>query len=313
MPFELTDALIDHILFSMEDQAGEFYLDTVEGIVTSVDDVLDILEEDDSRFISLPQWDSADGFRLMERFASSCRNPLMREELSSAQSRGRGVFRAFKDALGHFPEAEKLWYAFKEKEMKHSILMWYNGLREEWGLEKIGAEPEETGDLVLEDFRFRPFMEEDYKKAKELHRLCQEEIRNYFAENGEKSSAEYLLKNAQAFHYLSNNLFNDKPALPLVAAMTAETGGGEFAGFISGIAEGPVFYIQNLEIKPEFRGLGIGETLLDKFLENLDSEDISQVFFDLPSQAGDFSRLLHRGSFKPYVTRYSLNLRNRET
>jgi len=313
MQFELTDALIDHILFSMEDQAGEFFFDTMEGEVVNGDDVRGIFEEDDSRFISLPEWDSADGFRLMERFASSCRNPLMREELSTALGRGRGVFRAFKDTLGHFPEAEKLWYTFKEKEMKRSILMWYNGLREEWGLEKIGTEPEETVDLVLEDFRFRPFMEGDYAKAKELHRLCQDEIKNYFAEKGEKSSAEYLLKNTQAFNYLSNNLFNEKPALPLVVAMTAESGGGEFAGFISGIAEGPVFYIQNLEIKPEFRGLGIGETLLDKFLENLDSEDISQVFFDLPSQAGDFSHLLHRESFEPYVTRYSLNLRNRET
>ena len=312
MQFELTDALIDHILFSMEDQAGEFFLDTVEGMVINWDDVEDI-SDDDSRYISLPDWDSADGFRLMERFASSCRNPLMREELSSALSRGRGVFRAFKDALGHFPEAEKLWYSFKEKEMKRSILMWYNGLREEWGLEKIGAEPEETADLVLEDFRFRPFMEEDYIKAKELHRQCQEEIKNYFAEKGEKSSVEYLLKNAQAFNNLSNSLFNEKPSLPLVAAMTAESGGGEFAGFISGIAEGPVFYIQNLEIKPEFRGLGIGETLLDKFLENLDGEDISQVFFDLPLLAEDFSRVLNRGSFKPYVTRYSLNMRDRET
>ena len=33
MQFELTDVLIDEILFFMEDQSGEFYIDTVEGIV----------------------------------------------------------------------------------------------------------------------------------------------------------------------------------------------------------------------------------------------------------------------------------------
>jgi hypothetical protein len=32
MQFELTGALIDDILFSMEDQNGIFYLDTREGI-----------------------------------------------------------------------------------------------------------------------------------------------------------------------------------------------------------------------------------------------------------------------------------------
>lgn len=38
--------------------------------------------------------------------------------------------------------------------MKREVIRWYNALREEWGLELIGEEPEETDDLVQDDFRF---------------------------------------------------------------------------------------------------------------------------------------------------------------
>lgn len=317
MQFELTEALVDEILFSMEDQDGEFYLDTVDGVIVSGMDGLDFLEEDDDgkngeRYISLPEWDSASGYRLMERFATGFKNPLVREELNSALNRGRGVFRAFKDTLSRYPEAEKFWFSFKEKEMKQAIFRWYNGLREEWGLEKIGVEPEETGDLVLEDFRFRPFLEDDLALAEELHRLCQKEYRTILAEKGLKNSADILLGESQAFYSLSNNLFSKVPALPLVAAMTAESGGGEFAGFISGVAKGQAFYIQNLEVKAEFRGLGVGEALLARFLESLDSNEITQVLLDIPSWADGFSRVLLRESFKPYTVRYWLDLRERE-
>jgi len=314
MQFELTEALFDEILFSMEDQDGEFYLDTADGVIVNAYEGLDLLENierNSDRYINLPEWDSASGFRLMERFATGFRNPLIREELNFALNRGKGVFRAFKDTLGRYPEAEKFWFAFKEKEMKRAILRWYNGLREEWGLEKIGEEPEETGDLILEDFRFRPFREEDLAAAGELHRFCQDEYRTILAEKGLKISADILLRESQAFYLLSNNLFNEIPSLPLVTAMTAESGGGEFAGFISGVAKDETFYVQTLEVKAEFRGLGVGEALLARFLENLDSDEITQVLIDIPSWAENFSRVLLRESFKPYTVRYWLDMRER--
>ena len=320
MQFELTDALIDDILFAMEDQYGEFFLDTVEGVVAGGMEGLesyleeeeeDIDIEDSSRFISLPEWDSSSGFRLMERFAAGLKNPLIREELSSALGRGRKVFRAFKDALNHYPEAEKLWFAFKEKEMRNEVIRWYNGLREEWGLEKIGVEPEDTDDLVLEDFRFRPFREDDLVKAEVLHDLSREECMRNLSESGMKPFAKTIMRESHAFHYLSNNLFNEIPALPLVHAMSAESGGGDFAAYISGIVEDSVLYIQNLEVRAEYRGLGIGEALLIRFLESFDSDEVGQVLMDLPSWAEDFSRVLLRESFKPYTVRYCLNLRDR--
>ena len=320
MQFKLTEALIDDILFSMEDQDGEYCLDTVEAVVAGgmdglesyFDEFPDIDREDETRFISLPEWDSSSGFRLMERFAAGFRNPLVRDELSTALDSGKGVFRAFKNTLSRYPEAEKLWFSFKEREMKREVVRWYNGLREEWGLEKIGMEPEETGDLVLEDFRFRPFQNDDFAKAEELLLFCQGEYRKILAESGVKETAEIIVEESRIFNNSTNNLLEVNSEQPLVAAMTAESGGGEFAGFVSGTIKGSVLFVQNLEVKPEYRGLGIGEALLIKFLDSFDPDNVYQVLLDLPSWAEGFSRVLLRESFKPYTVRYWLNLRERK-
>jgi GNAT superfamily N-acetyltransferase len=302
MCFELTEALIDEILFAMEDQGGYFLLDTVEGVVSGGLDGPEFTGEDldaddgsgGERYIDLPEWDSADGFRLMERFAAGFRNPLIREELSSALNLGRGVFRAFKDVLGRYPEAEKLWFAFKEKEMKKEIWRWYNGLREEWGLEKIGAEPEDTYDLVLEDFSFRPFREEDIFQAEALHRQCVEEFRENLAEAGSEADIEAITRELNSFRGAQGSSFG----------ITVETSGGNFAGYISGVLKNSALCIQSLEVKPEYRGLGLGEALLVKFINSLDPNKIKKLMLDLPSWTEGFSRVLLRESFKPYAARY---------
>ena len=312
MQFELTEALIDEILFAMEDQVGEFMLDTVEGVVAGGVDGPDFfalnLEENDGegglRYISLPDWDSSNGFRLMEHFAAGLRNPIIREELTSALGLGRGVFRAFKDTLTRYPETEKLWFLYKDKEMKKEIVRWYNGLREEWGFEKIGMEPDETDDLIFEDFRIRPFQKEDVFQAEELHRQCIEEYKNALIADGLGVSLDGILNEAQSLRNTPEQLFEN--------GMVAESIDGELAGYISWKKSASVIYIHTLEVKAEFRALGLGETLLVKFLEGIDQAEIDQVLLDLPSGMEGFSRVLHRESFKPYITRYWLKLRDRE-
>jgi len=280
MQFELTEALLDDILFSMEDQEGVFYIDCQEGIVVIMDDFADeITDDDEGRFINLPDWDSSSGFRLMERFAAAFRNPLIRNELCAALNRGKGVFRAFKNTLTQYPEAEKLWFSFKEREMKREVVRWYNGLREEWGLEKIGLEPEETSDLVLEDFRFREIMDEDRGAIEELHNLCRMADLDFPEEAGD------------------------------TLAYITETINGEFAGYVSADRKGGDLFIKALEVKPEYRGLGIGKKLLDFFLIKLDS-DITRVFIKLPSESEGFSRALSREGFAPRMTLYCLNRDN---
>jgi len=302
MRFELTEALIDDILFAMEDQEGCFLLDTVEGVVSGGLDDSEFLGEDlddddgegGKRYIDLPEWDSADGFRLMERFAAGFRNPVISKELSSALGKGKGVFRAFKDVLGRYPEAEKLWFSLKEKEMKREIWRWYNGLREEWGLEKIGVEPEDTEDLVLEDFCFRPFGEEDRFQAETLHSQCVDELRKNLAEAGSSADIEVIARDVNSFRNTPGPSFG----------MIVESLNGDFAGYISGALKNAALYIQSLEVKLEYRGLGLGEALLVKFIDSLDQAKIKKVMLDLPSWTDGFSRVLLRESFKPCATRY---------
>ncbi|MDR1445386.1 MAG: UPF0158 family protein [Treponema sp.] len=286
MNFELSHELMDDILFSMEDQETEFCIDTQRGIVLNLEDIGEGAEEaEKDRFIHIPDWDSSSGFRLMEHFAASLRNPLLREELGAALNQGRGVFRAFKDILSQYPEAEKLWFAYKEKEMKREIIRWYNALREEWGMSLIGLEPEDTRDLVLEDFRFREYRENDRYEAQSLHALCREEFPLPLMETSWIFPAEYSL--------------------------VAETGHRDFAGYIAAAEKAGILHIYALEIRREYRGLGLGGTLLSRFLEKFSpavekAHGIERINIELPQIHEGFSRVLLRFGFKAQAVSYSL-------
>jgi ribosomal protein S18 acetylase RimI-like enzyme len=277
MQFELSEALIESILFSMEDQNGKFLLDTLHGVLIRAEEIQPGADQEKKKeiYLPLPKWEPSDGFRLMERFASELRNPLAREELSAALNRGKGVFRSFKDVLSRYPETEKLWFVYKEKKLKQEIIGWYNALREVWGLEQIGSEPEDTEDLVLEDFHFRAGIEADRENAEELHRLC-----------GDEYSAI------------------DPWTFPGNLCMVAETASGDFAACICAILENLALHIHILEVKPEYRGLGLGESLLSRLLEEADKKGISCASIDLPAGIEGFSRALLRASFTPSVQRY---------
>jgi ribosomal protein S18 acetylase RimI-like enzyme len=92
-------------------------------------------------------------------------------------------------------------------------------------------------------------------------------------------------------------------------ALIVESGGGEFSGYIYAVKDGPDVYVNNLEVKLEYRGLGIGESLLTHLLEKLKPAATKRVYFDLPSSAADFSHVLAREGFEPYLMRYSLDVK----
>ena len=295
MRFELDGALMDDILFYMENQEGEFLLDTYEGQVIDINNN-DYDEEpdygDDERFIALPEWSPRDGFRLMEKFTASLKNPVLRHELSLALNRNKGVFRIFKNVLEQYPEIEKLWFNYKEREMKRVVSAWYNALREEWGLEPIGGEPEDTSPLVLEDFVLREGTISDMEKADTLHKLCVKE----------REDSEF-----SAF-YESINLFD----FPGDLCFIAETANGDFSGFIYAVIDiNPTLRIRAIEVKSEYRGLGLGKTLLSKLIEKADEKHLS-VTIDLPSDREYFSRTLLLENFKPFVQRFA-RVKNQES
>jgi GNAT superfamily N-acetyltransferase len=281
MQFELSSALIDEILFFMEDQDGEFLVDTREGLVISADDEKFDDDADEGRYISLPEWDSSEGFRMMEHFTATLRNALVREELSAALDRGRGVFRAFKNTLARYPETEKLWFAYKEREMKRVVISWYNALRESWGLELIGEEPEDITGLALEDFYFREGNAQDLPHAEKLHKNC---IDGYDYDTG---------------------VLNCEWVFPGDISFVALTAGGEFAGYVSTQKlSDALLRVCALETEQEYRGLGLGKTLIARLLEKADSLNMGNVIIDLPAGQDFFSRALLREEFKPRVTRY---------
>jgi len=293
MRFELDKILIDEILFHMEDQDGEYLLDTQEAKIINID-IYDMdnepenIAEDENRYISLPEWDSNDGFRLMEKFTAQIKNPILRHELSAALNTKRGVFRSFKNVLEHYPEAEKMWYNFKDRKMKEEVIAWYNSLREEWGLEHIGGEPSELSEdisaIVLEDFIFREGAEGDAPDVTDLHKLCVEEL---------KEDVIICIPESKAPSISQGDVF-----------IAAETASEEFCGYICAINNGEYLQITRLEVKPEYRGMGIGKTLLAKLLEKAEGKG---VVFDLPAGFEYFSRTLHIENFRPVMQRFVRN------
>lgn len=146
MEFELSPEVFDQVIFAMEDQGSNAYIHRRDGTLVPQP------PEDPAEFVPLPAWKPVDGFYLMERFVASVSNRHVRQQLRSALSTGRGVFRSFKNVLKQSRDLERRWYRFKEREMRRVVLDWYNQEREAAGLERLGPEPEEIDDLTISDF-----------------------------------------------------------------------------------------------------------------------------------------------------------------
>ncbi len=153
MVFELTDPLAEELIHAMENQDELYVLDAESGCVVPAAEK----EADEENIYTLPSWSSEDGYKMLETFVSELHAPLARAELKEVLVSGRGVFRNFKNVLKSYPEVDRKFHFYKEKEMRARLYDWYNALRESWGLEKLEQEADEVGDLVHEDFVFRGY------------------------------------------------------------------------------------------------------------------------------------------------------------
>jgi ribosomal protein S18 acetylase RimI-like enzyme len=177
--------------------------------------------------------------------------------------------------------------------MRRLILDWYNAYREEWGLTRLGSEPEETDDLVLEDFHFRPPERRDTAAIEKLRQSCLAEMMAAAKKGGFGNKPSFIAGWAE-------RLGPEEPAL------IAESSSGGFAGYVSAIKQGDTFRVAALAVKAEYRGLGLGEMLLTRLLETPPVKKAAFVTLELPAEVENFSRVLLRKSFAPFATAYIL-------
>lgn len=265
MEFDLTSELESEIVFSMEDQTGLYVLDSENSVLIKKSE---ILEYDPDRYYVLPVWDSISGFRLMEHFVGSVKNSLVRNKLRGILRSGHGVFRNFKNVLKEYPEIEKLWFSFKEHEMKRVIRSWYSELSEVWGLEKLGEEPSEFSDFVRDDFTFREAVPDDAENIRSCLQTVTDELKTFYEHD--LGLALSVLCGEQYKSFTGNE-----------KAFVAETVAGDFVGAIyvstcTGVSD-KVVLIPSVCVLPIYRGLGVSRELLQLCIESLREQGVKYI------------------------------------
>lgn len=260
--FELNTELIEQIIFAMENQKEKFYLDSyVPTVITS-----ESLGNIKGKAYELPSWEPSDGYRLMEQFVLTLRNPVYREHLSSILHCGSGVFRKYKDALNQRPDIEKKWFSFKEKTMKERVLEWYNALRLEWGLDQWDLDFNGEYSPVLTDFSILEAKGENLDSISQMDKDAFREIYSSFP-------TDYIDDLFRRHRDGFDPEITDESKIYM-----AESPDGDMVGFLwltSEVLEaGTVLSrIRQIYVIPEFRGLGLAEkmkemALSDKWLKN---------------------------------------------
>ena len=276
--FKLTPELTDQIIFAMENQTKEFYLDPLTLSIVSEE----LLEETDNRdeLIALPDWNPSDGYQLMDSFTGSLRNPVYRERLRQILSSGRGVFRGFKNVLKERPDLEKLWFAHKDREMKKRVRLWYGELSEFWDVESLGEEPEETDDLFLDEFT----MEEsggDDPSFSEFHSLYEKELYRDFPED--------LRQQLLDFSTLPDG------AELVFKAVSPE---GTVCGLMGLSLKLNYAVLNCLYVLPEYRGAGIASGLMDSALSSCYERGAAHIILSLPPEGEVLLENLKRRGFR---------------
>jgi hypothetical protein len=75
------------------------------------------------RYIEIPQDDTREAYRDMERFISTVQDERLQSLLWRAID-GRGAFRMFKDILREYPQERERWFDFKDDLVRQRVLGW---------------------------------------------------------------------------------------------------------------------------------------------------------------------------------------------
>ncbi len=240
---EVTEDILDRVVYGMENQRKELFLDPSDGQLREKSPERRVL-------IPMPEWTPADGFRLMDSFTATISDSAFRESLQSILQSGNGVFRRFKDTLKGRPGTEGLWHRYKQREMRKAALSWLSRWSDALELESLETEPEEDlDDLSLSEFSFRKATEQDIQYLKSSVRAAQKECQP-------EASLTY----------------NQAAQIP--DAWIVEAPGDTAVGCIISRADTDrdnSLILETVYVEPGFRGLGIGRKLTELMLENIAS------------------------------------------
>jgi GNAT superfamily N-acetyltransferase len=323
---------MDQIIFAMEDQSHLFLIDRRKGVLVREDELEQEAEapleepgsepgepavEDqalldgkppgrrdwESRYVPIPAWSPADGFHLMERFVLKLRNPIFAEMLREALSSGQGVFRRFKDILKKNREIERLWFQFKEREMRRVVERWYETDRDLAGLQAQALATVEEEDLPASEFSILPGEERHLESAA---RLDQKVFLETLAE-GDPERAECLYRDSRR----GLPAFLDRRSLFLVA----ETPGRELAGFAWAVEQEdaatgqPVLSLVQLAVRKHVRGIGLASLLLRRLCRQSQERGFQRLVVPLKGPALAVSPLFEGLGFRPRAVELELDLR----
>jgi len=146
--FQLTDAVLERIIFAMENQSNEMLIDLETGDCVNA-------AGPSERYVRPPSWDSRRGFAILEAFAATVASPPeLKLALNAALRRGKGVFKAFRQALSTDEALFRRFQDFKLRTMRPVVEAWLESLLEQQKLEKIKEEPEDISDIVASEVEF---------------------------------------------------------------------------------------------------------------------------------------------------------------
>ncbi len=331
---QMTRETVDQIIFAMENQAEEFLIDIREGTVIPPAEAEDQGTEPSSgteygaRFYPVPPWTPADGFRLMERFALTLKNPLYREALKECLSAGHGVFRRFKDTLKERPDIERLWFSFKYREMRRYIAEWLCRQEESYSLENMGPEPAETEDLILEDFTLRRLEPGGTGPDSGGSMGEESEFIDYIRLNDRKAFMEAFSQEPAAY---AEALYRDRRGIGLspegdsrggvrwggegFMAVAGASPSGDPAGFLWGCChhlrssgeELILVQLKQIFVEAEFRGLGLAKEMLAHFLEMARERGADRIDWQIPREGFFLDALMERFGFAQAGRTYSMD------
>lgn len=281
----------------MEDQANDYCIDLKEGVISETVFVESRRELEPQRFLDLPPWYPSDGYKTMEKFVSTLRNPIYRERLRLVLQSGKGVFRQFKDVLAEQPSLERLWYYFKDREIRRRIFYWYERNDEAFRLARLGEEvPEDRPDeLIRQDF----MLTTEVAPYKEEIALLSERVIERLYESGQRLD-----------RYLGTQLSKARKEHREDQCIVALSLSEQFVGFIQYriYTEDAIAVIRWYAVEDEFRGLGVFRFLFDALTNALLELGIREVILPLMGEAIRVERMFEASNPVPLSKTISVSI-----